>query len=244
MIFFSLLMNILDHRFILPKELAIAELARRLFVKALGSAHRILDHYGRDAALVLLGRVLQNLNGFLLSVLIVHQFGLAAAGTLAVATVATVAITVLGTFGLIYVFPRIDAPASVKNALGFTAALVVVPLSLPFAIGLGLVAGRSLEEAAIIALLSLGGCFFAQANRQCAPGAARKGMAVDYSSAWQLLWSDRRGDIWVVLPCFRIDPCGLSLRRNIDRLSLPRARADQPQLFLDSRPNRRTFSDR
>jgi O-antigen/teichoic acid export membrane protein len=123
-----------------------------------------MTHYGREAGLVLIGRVLQNLNGFVLSVLIVRQFGIAAAGTLAVATIATVVITVLGTFGLIYVFPRIDVPEPVRNALGFTAALVVIPLGLPVAILLGVVAGRTFEEAAVIASLSLGGCFFAQTN--------------------------------------------------------------------------------
>jgi O-antigen/teichoic acid export membrane protein len=127
-------------------------------------AQRSFQHYGREASLVLLARVLQNVNGFLLSILIVRQFGLAAAGTLAVATVATVVIANLGTFGFTYVFARIDAPAPVKNALGFTAALVVVPLSLPFVVALGLIAGHSLEEAAVIAVLSLGGCYFAQTN--------------------------------------------------------------------------------
>ena len=125
---------------------------------------QILQSYGRDAGLVLFGRVLQNINGFLLSVLIVRRFGLAAAGTLAVATIATVIIALLGTFGLIYVFARSDAPTPVKNGLGFTAALLVVPLGLPFVVALGLVAGHNLEEAAVIAALSLGGCFFAQTN--------------------------------------------------------------------------------
>src|SRR5664279_6611246 len=125
---------------------------------------QILQSYGRDAGLVLFGRVLQNINGFLLSVLIVRRFGLAAAGTLAVATIAAVIIALLGTFGLIYVFARSDAPTPVKNGLGFTAALLVVPLGLPFVVALGLVAGHNLEEAAVIAALSLGGCFFAQTN--------------------------------------------------------------------------------
>jgi O-antigen/teichoic acid export membrane protein len=137
---------------------------RLLFSVAQDKARRSLQSYGREAGLVLFGRVLQNINGFMLSVLIVRRFGLPAAGTLAVATVATVIIAIVGTFGLTYVFARRDEPTPVKNALGFTAALIIVPLSLPFIVALGLVAGHSLEEAAVIAVLSLGGCFFAQTN--------------------------------------------------------------------------------
>ena len=127
-------------------------------------ARQIARSYGREAGLVLSGRILQNVNGFLLSVLIVRRFGLAAAGTLAVATVATVIIAIVGTFGLTYVFARSDAPIQVKNGLGFFAALAIVPFSLPFIIALGLIAGHSPEEAATITILSLGGCFFAQTN--------------------------------------------------------------------------------
>ncbi len=141
-------------------------------------AREIAQGYGREAGLVLSGRILQNVNGFLLSVLIVRRFGLAAAGTLAVATVATVIIAIVGTFGLTYVFARSNAPIQVKNGLGFVAALAIVPFSLPFIIALGLIAGHSPEEAATITILSLGGCFFAQTNianaLQVLQGRARK----------------------------------------------------------------------
>lgn len=131
---------------------------------AFTKASKFADRFGRGASLVLLARVLQNANGFLLSVLIVRQFGLSAAGTFAIATVATVVIALLGTFGLIHTLARIDAPMQVKNMLGFTAALAVLPLSLPFIVLLGFLAGRSLEESAVISSLSLAGPFFAQAN--------------------------------------------------------------------------------
>jgi O-antigen/teichoic acid export membrane protein len=125
---------------------------------------KLAHRFGRQASLVLLARVLQNVNGFLLSVLIVRRFGLAAAGTLAIATVATAVIALLGTFGLTYVFARTEAPIREKNALGFTAALIIVPLSLPLIVLLGLIEGQTQKEAAVIALLSLGGPFFAQGN--------------------------------------------------------------------------------
>lgn len=138
---------------------------RRLGARAIRAKGRELTlRFGREAALVLAARALQNANGLLLSVLIVRRFGLAAAGTLTIATVATVVIALAGTFGLPYVFARLDAPMRVKNMLGFAAALLVIPLSLPFIGLLGVLSGRDAEEMAVIALLALGGPFFAQGN--------------------------------------------------------------------------------
>ncbi|SFK74687.1 lipopolysaccharide biosynthesis protein [Methylocapsa palsarum] len=152
--------------------------AGALLSAALERAQASVRSYGREAGLVLAARVLQNINGFLLSVLIVRRFGLPAAGTLAVATVATVVIALVGTFGLTYVFARSDTPESEKNALGLMAAWVVIPLSLPFVAALGLIAGRNLEEAAVIALLAMAGPFFAQAN-------VANALQVLHGRAWQ-----------------------------------------------------------
>ncbi len=128
------------------------------------SLRRIFQVFGRDAALVLAARLLQNANGFLLSVLIVRRFGLASAGTLTVATTAIVVLSLLGTFGLTYGLARLPIADPERNALGAFGCLLVVPLSLPVVIGLGLAAGHSAHEAAAIALLALGGPFFAQSN--------------------------------------------------------------------------------
>src|SRR5271156_722504 len=113
---------------------------------------RLLGAFGRDAALVLIARLLQNANGFLLSVLIVRRFGLASAGTLTVATTAVVVLSLLGTFGLTYGLARLPITDREKNALGAFGCLVVLPLSLPVVIGLGLAAGHSSREAAAITL--------------------------------------------------------------------------------------------
>jgi len=125
---------------------------------------KLSQRFGREAGLVLIARVLQNFNGFLLSVLIVRRFGLAAVGTMTVSTIAIVIIALLGTFGFTYIFARMDAPIRVKNALGYTAALAVIPLSLPFIILLGVLTGKDAEEVGVIAIMSLGGAFFAQGN--------------------------------------------------------------------------------
>lgn len=124
----------------------------------------LAKRFGREAGLVMFARALQNANGLLLSVLVVRLYGLPAAGTLTVAAVAVVVVALVGTFGLPYVFARMDAPMRARNALGACAALVVVPASLPLLVALGLAAGHDGEEAAIIALLALGGPFFAQGN--------------------------------------------------------------------------------
>ncbi|WP_395665049.1 hypothetical protein [Methylocella sp.] len=128
------------------------------------TARRLSARFGHEAGLVLAARVLQNLNGLLLSAIIVRSFGLPAAGTLTIATAAVAVIALVGAFGLPYVFARMDAPMPVRNALGCAAALVVVPASLPFLAVLGALAGRSHEEALVIFLLALGGPFFAQGN--------------------------------------------------------------------------------
>ncbi len=125
---------------------------------------RLARGFGREAGLVLLARLLQNANGFLLSVLIVRRFGLASAGTLTVATTAIVVISLLGTFGLTYGLARLPIANTEKNTLGALACLAVVPVSLPFTAALGAATGHSAHEAVVITLLAMGGPFFAQTN--------------------------------------------------------------------------------
>jgi O-antigen/teichoic acid export membrane protein len=124
----------------------------------------LIGRFGREALLVLTARLLQNANGFLLSVLIVRRFGLASAGTLTVATIAIVVLSLLGTFGLTYGLARLPVSNGEKNALGAFACLIVVPISLPFAAALGWFCGHAIQESLAITLLALGGAFFAQTN--------------------------------------------------------------------------------
>ena len=125
---------------------------------------RLLQKFGRAAGLVLLARVLQNLNGFLLSILIVRRFGLQGAGTLVIATIAIVVLALIGTCGLPYTLARMNIDPRQRNTVGLFACMAVVPLSLPFVGALGLIVGHSHKEALVIALLALGGPFFAQTN--------------------------------------------------------------------------------
>ncbi len=137
---------------------------RHIAAACRGRLAHLAELFDRAAMLVLLARVLQNFNGFLLSVLLVRNFGLAAAGTLAMATVGVVVLALLGTFGLIYTLPRIAVPLAQRTTLGFLAALASVPLSLPAIVLLGVCTGVSAQEASAIILFALGGTFFAQCN--------------------------------------------------------------------------------
>src|ERR1700709_2408721 len=115
-----------------------------------------------SSAMVLLARVLHNLNGFLLSLVVVRRFGLSAGGSLALASTGTIVLSTLCTFGLPYVFARLDVPIRVRNFIGLLSALAGMILAAPIAATLGLIFGRSLHEAGVIFLLSMGGCYFAQ----------------------------------------------------------------------------------
>jgi O-antigen/teichoic acid export membrane protein len=123
-----------------------------------------LRNFGWDAAVILFARMLQNANGFLLSVIIVRKFGLAAAGSLTIATIATVILGTFCTFGLPYIFAREQAENTVRNTIGFFAWFAAIAVSVPASLALGLTAGQGFTEAMVIFLLSLAGPFFAQTN--------------------------------------------------------------------------------
>ncbi|HEX8374057.1 MAG TPA: hypothetical protein VF606_02645, partial [Geminicoccaceae bacterium] len=118
----------------------------------------------REASVLLLARLAQNANGFLLSVLLVRQFGLAAAGTATVATIAITALALLGTAGLPFSLAREGAGVAERNATGLAASALVVPLALPAIALYAWLASRGVEEAVAVGLLALGGLFFAQVN--------------------------------------------------------------------------------
>lgn len=123
-----------------------------------------LRNFGGDAAIILFARILQNFNGFFLSIIIVRKFGLAAAGSMTIATIATVVLGTLCTFGLPYIFAREEADARVRNTVGLMAWFGAIFVSVPASIALGFATGQDLTEAIVIFLLSLAGPFFAQTN--------------------------------------------------------------------------------
>lgn len=137
---------------------------KRLIVRIWEIFSTRMAAFGRDAGVILAARMLQNVNGFLLSVIIVRKFGLAAAGSLTIATIATVILGTFCTFGLPYIFVREDAPHAVRNSMGLASCLLGVFVAIPFCIALGGLLGRDLTEALVIVFLSFAGPFFAQTN--------------------------------------------------------------------------------
>ncbi|HVJ42137.1 MAG TPA: hypothetical protein VM639_11590 [Dongiaceae bacterium] len=121
-----------------------------------------LRSFGKDATLILFSRVLQNVNGFLLSIAIIRKFGLAAAGSLTISTIGTVILATFLTFGLPYVFARTQSAIRVRNAIGLLAGVTAMVISLPVCAALGFGFSKDMHEALVIAVLSLGGAFFAQ----------------------------------------------------------------------------------
>src|ERR1700733_9626812 len=101
--------------------MALAAIMPRISIRmpALGSAGR----------LVFAGRVIQNVNGLLLTTLLVREFGLAASGTLTISSVGVVVLGIVLTFGL--PFSLAAEPVSVrrKNSIGLVAALVMMPIA-------------------------------------------------------------------------------------------------------------------
>ena len=117
-----------------------------------------------DAGLLLLARLMQNANGFLLSVVLVRQFGLAAAGTATLATVAVTVLALLGSFGLPFSLARDDGSIAQRNTVGLAASALAVPLAAPAIVLYAWLVAHDAYEAAAVGLLSLGGLFFAQSN--------------------------------------------------------------------------------
>jgi len=132
--------------------------------RKLASLWLTLRSFERAAALILGARVAQNLNGFLLSVIVVRKFGLAGAGTLAIATAPTVVLSILCSFGLPYMFARMKTSDATRNTVALAACLAAVVVAAPISALTGLAMGRDKSEAATIALLAMGGAFFAQTN--------------------------------------------------------------------------------
>jgi hypothetical protein len=129
---------------------------------------QLLNHgvnfFGHDAGLVLAGRVLHNLNGFALSILLVHKTGLAGVGTFTVASVAVALVTLFCGLGLVHALPREEGSRSQKNTFALLASLIALLLGFPLVAVYGAALGQDANEALAITLFAVGGFYFAQIN--------------------------------------------------------------------------------
>jgi len=117
---------------------------------------------GKGSALILAARILQNITGLVLSVILVRRFGLAGVGTYALSIAVVTAINLAGTFGLPFSLARSNAPMEEKNTVGVFSCLLLMPITLPVILVYSFLVGHDPEEALIVALFSASGWFFAQ----------------------------------------------------------------------------------
>ena len=133
----------------------------------LPALNRIVERVlsGGASALFILGaRLLQNANGFLMTAIVAHHYGLGAVGTLTLATVPTTLVALFGTFGLQFRFAQIQAGTAACNSLGLISALLSFPVVLVMAIGFGLAFGHDASEQFNLAVLAISSPFFAQTS--------------------------------------------------------------------------------
>lgn len=114
--------------------------------------------------MVTIARLMQNGLGFLLSIIVLHRFGMDGVGTLTIASVGVVVQATMLNFGMPYVLAKSPLAGGQRNAVGLCAALLALLLSLPLSAGLGLVFGHSRDEAYAIMLLAIGGSYFAHTS--------------------------------------------------------------------------------
>lgn len=109
-------------------------------------------------------RLLQNANGFLLTAIVAHRYGLDAVGTLTLAAVPITLVALCGTFGLHFRFAQINESKPILNSLGLISAAVSFPAILALSVAFGMAAGNSQEEQFQIGVVALSSIFFSQSN--------------------------------------------------------------------------------
>jgi O-antigen/teichoic acid export membrane protein len=115
-------------------------------------------------AMLLAARTLQLANGFLVSIVLVRDYGIAAAGSYAVASVALSLIALLAGLGLANALPRLPFDDPQRATAALLVTLAILP---PAAVAAALYAwctGSSPAEAVTIAAFALGGFFIGQTN--------------------------------------------------------------------------------
>lgn len=128
---------------------------------------RCLDRFfsgGFSALAILAARVLQNANGFLMTAVVAHLYGLDAVGTLTFAAIPITLAALFGTFGLHFRLAQIDTGTRARNTIGLTSAIVSFPVILVLSLLFGYALGDDPAEQFQLAALALSAPFFAQVN--------------------------------------------------------------------------------
>jgi len=118
----------------------------------------------KDSSAFLLSQLFQNANGFLLSIVLVRQFGLGAVGSYTIAVTAAAVIASIGTLGLPFALARAEGNIGEKNTISIIAFCFVSVLSLPFIILFSFLVSQNYDQVLAIIFFTCGGWFFSQAN--------------------------------------------------------------------------------
>ena len=118
----------------------------------------------QSAGVVFSARLLNSINSFLLSVVLVRSFGLAAVGDFTIASVASAFIFIVGGAGLPAYLARAPLSPAQRNMVGMLTSLFLLPMALPLTVAYGMALRTNREEAMVIALFALAGAFLAAYN--------------------------------------------------------------------------------
>jgi len=136
----------------------------RLILMAGRGLTALVERRNRDFVPLLAARVLQLANGFLISIALVWTYGLAGAGTYAIAAFGASILSLVSGLGLVNALPlqALSNPQRATAGLLATSALLLPTLGLSLAYGWYMAAGT--DEALTIAAFAFGGFFLGQSN--------------------------------------------------------------------------------
>lgn len=129
-----------------------------------GWLQSVLRSYAGGPGLLLAGRAVQLINGLLLSVLLLHRFGLAVLGSFAIGLAAVNIIAVVCPLGLHNQLPRLRHSLAQSSFAGLLLQLVQLPLVALLLLPYAALQARDPGEQHVIYVVALSGFFIGLAN--------------------------------------------------------------------------------
>jgi len=129
-----------------------------------GIAENFFKTIGREGNFLLIGRFVQIINGFTISVYLVKGFGLGAMGTYTIASIATTIISLVCLLGLNYFLPKTKLSDPERNYLSMVLSAITFPFAIILVLLFALALGENLSDITTIILFSIAGFFYGQSN--------------------------------------------------------------------------------
>lgn len=124
----------------------------------------LLRSYEGGPALLLAGRAVQLVNGLLLSVLLVHRFGLAVLGSFAIGLAAVNIIAIVCPLGLHNHLPRLRQSLAQSSFAGLVLQLIQLPVVALLLLPYAALQARDASEQQVIYIVALSGFFIGLGN--------------------------------------------------------------------------------